>query len=105
MRAIEDGEMARLDLEVGARRDLVGRGAKIFRGTDRQPRLTQKPAPGTEHAEIAGENIAARNEICGLKGGAGYNRGKRRAADDILASVRGYGNDEADAKAPRRHDA
>jgi hypothetical protein len=94
-----------LDFEVVAGRDLDGRRAEIFRRTDREARLAQDAATGAEHAEIAGENIAAGNEVGRLKRGAGDDWSQRGAADDILAGIGRHGDDEADPEAPRRHHA
>ena len=105
MGAVDDREMPRLEFEVGARRDFVRNSAEIFRCADREPRLAQQAAARAKHAEVAGENVAARHEIGRLHRGAGDDWGERGAADHILAGIRGDRDDEADAETPGCHDA
>jgi hypothetical protein len=105
MRAVDNREMASLNFEVTARRNFVRKGGEIFRRADRQARLAQETAPGAEHAEIAGKNIAARDKVDRLHGGACDDRRHGCAADDILAGIGGHGYDNADPEAPRRHDS
>jgi hypothetical protein len=101
--AIDERKMPRLEFEIGAWRDLVRHCSEIFGRAEGEPRFAQEPAARAEHAEVAGEDIAAGHEIDGLECGAGDDRRERGAAHHVLAGIGGHRYDEANAEAPRRH--